>query len=162
MQPDFWFYNNWDFDALGAIYRQATGEDIFQSFARRIAKLIDMEDFSVRDGQYILEPLSIHPAYPFMMSARDLARFGLLFLNDGRWNATQVIPAAWVKESTAATVAKYMAKRRRPLSQGWRTFVHNHADPIASIDMSVVPNDLVWACVGFLIPRQSGRELLWV
>jgi hypothetical protein len=32
------------------------------------------------------------------------------------------------------TVAKYMAKRRRPPSQGWRTFVHNHADAIASIE----------------------------
>jgi CubicO group peptidase (beta-lactamase class C family) len=29
----FWFYNNWDFNALGAVYRQATGEDVFQSFA---------------------------------------------------------------------------------------------------------------------------------
>ena len=37
------------------------------------------------------------------------------------------------------TVAKYMAKRRRPPSQGWRTFVHNHADAIASIDMFVIP-----------------------
>jgi hypothetical protein len=32
-----------------------------------------------------------------------------------------------------------MAKRRRPPSQSWRTFVHNHADAIASIDMFVVP-----------------------
>ena len=98
----FWFYNNWDFNALGTIYRQATVEDIFQSFLRRIAKPIDMEDFSAHDGQYVLEPSSIHPAYPFTMSARDLARFGLLFLNGGRWNETQVIPAAWVRESTTA------------------------------------------------------------
>jgi hypothetical protein len=33
------------------------------------------------------------------------------------------------------TVAGYKAKRRRPPSQGWRTFVHNHADAIASIGM---------------------------
>src|SRR5262245_34515148 len=37
------------------------------------------------------------------------------------------------------TVAKYMARRRGPLSQGWKTFLHNHADAIASIDMFVVP-----------------------
>jgi hypothetical protein len=37
------------------------------------------------------------------------------------------------------TVAKYMAKRRRPPSQGWKTFLRNHADGIASIDMFVVP-----------------------
>jgi CubicO group peptidase (beta-lactamase class C family) len=98
----FWFYNNWDFNALGTIYRRATGEDIFQSFAQRIARLIGMEDFSARGGQYVLEASSIHPAYPFTMSARDLARFGLLFLNGGRWNAAQVIPVAWVSESTAA------------------------------------------------------------
>jgi hypothetical protein len=34
------------------------------------------------------------------------------------------------------TVAKYMARRRRPPSQGWKTFLRNHADAIASIDMS--------------------------
>ena len=37
------------------------------------------------------------------------------------------------------TVAKYMARRRRPPSQGWRTFLLNHADGIASIDLFVVP-----------------------
>jgi hypothetical protein len=37
------------------------------------------------------------------------------------------------------TVAKYMAKRRGPPSQGWRTFLRNHADGIASIDLFVVP-----------------------
>jgi hypothetical protein len=34
------------------------------------------------------------------------------------------------------TVAKYMAKRRRPHSQGWKTFLYNHADGIASVDCS--------------------------
>lgn len=37
------------------------------------------------------------------------------------------------------TVAKYMARPRRPPSQGWRTFLINHAAGIASIDLFVVP-----------------------
>jgi hypothetical protein len=37
------------------------------------------------------------------------------------------------------TVANYMAERRRPPSQGWKTFLHNHADGIASMDLFVVP-----------------------
>ena len=37
------------------------------------------------------------------------------------------------------TVAKYMAGARRPPSQGWKTFLHNHADGIASMDLFVVP-----------------------
>ncbi|SHG24192.1 CubicO group peptidase, beta-lactamase class C family [Kaistia soli DSM 19436] len=98
----FWYYNNWDFNALGTIYRRQTGEDIFASFARRIAAPIGMEDFSVRDGRYVLEGASVHPAYPFMMSARDLARFGQLFLNGGTWDGREVVPAAWARLSTSA------------------------------------------------------------
>jgi CubicO group peptidase (beta-lactamase class C family) len=96
----FWFYNNWDFNALGTIYRQQTGEDIFQSFERRIAQPLGMDDFSTKDGRYAAEKLSQHPAYPFNLSARDAARFGQLFLNGGRWGDKQVITASWVKEST--------------------------------------------------------------
>ena len=98
----FWFYNNWDFNALGTIYRQQTGEDIFQSFAQRIAQPIGMQDFSARDGKYVAERHSSHPAYPFRLSARDAARFGQLFLDGGRWSGRQVIPASWVKASTTA------------------------------------------------------------
>lgn len=96
----FWFYNNWDFNALGTIYRQQTGEDIFQSFERRIAKPLGMDDFSAEDGRYVTEKFSEHPAYPFNLSARDAARFGQLFLNGGRWGDMQVVPASWIKEST--------------------------------------------------------------
>src|SRR4030088_1083282 len=38
------------------------------------------------------------------------------------------------------SVAKYMVKRRGPPSQGWKTFLHNHADGIAAMDLFVVPN----------------------
>jgi CubicO group peptidase (beta-lactamase class C family) len=98
----FWFYNNWDFNALGTIYRQATGEDIFRSFAERIARPIGMEDFSASDGRHVLEASSRHAAYPFSMSARDAARFGLLILHDGKWGDRQVVPASWIRESTTA------------------------------------------------------------
>jgi len=98
----FWFYNNWDFNALGTIYRRQTGEDIFGSFQRRIAGPIGMEDFSANDGRYVAERSSEHPAYPFRLSVRDAARFGQLFLDDGRWNGRQVIAADWVRDVTTA------------------------------------------------------------
>jgi hypothetical protein len=47
------------------------------------------------------------------------------------------------------TVGKYMAKRRRPPSQGWRTFVHNHADAIASIHVFVVRRSRLGFCMAF-------------
>jgi hypothetical protein len=58
------------------------------------------------------------------------------------------------------TVAKYMAKRRRPPSQGWKTFLRNHADGIASIDMFVVPTISFRQLHGLLVLRHSRRELL--
>ena len=60
------------------------------------------------------------------------------------------------------TVAKYMAKRRRPPSQGWKTFLRNHADAIASMDMFVVPTISFRLLYGLLILRHSRRELLWL
>jgi CubicO group peptidase (beta-lactamase class C family) len=95
----FWFYNNWDFNALGTIYRRATGKDIFEGFARRIGEPVGMEDFSARDGRYVSEPSSMHPAYPFSLSARDAARFGLLMANGGRWQGRQIVPESWVVDS---------------------------------------------------------------
>ena len=95
----FWYYNNWDFNALGTIFEQETGTKIFEEFNRCIAKPLQMEDFKVGDCRYLTGDnydtgeLSIHPYYLFRMSARDLARFGLLFLGEGRWRKQQIISA---------------------------------------------------------------------
>ena len=60
------------------------------------------------------------------------------------------------------TVAKYMARSRRPPSQGWKTFLRNHADGIASMDLFVVPTISFRLLYGFLILRHSSREILWL
>ena len=60
------------------------------------------------------------------------------------------------------SVAKYMARRRRPPSQGWRTFLLNHADGIASIDLFVVPTISFKLLYGLLILRHDRRRILWI
>jgi hypothetical protein len=60
------------------------------------------------------------------------------------------------------TVAKYRARRRRSPSQGWKTFLHNHADGVASMDLFLVPTISFRLLYGFLILRHSRRELLWL
>ncbi len=96
------FYNNWDFNTLGTIYEQQTGRGIFEAFEQEIARPLGMQDYAVEDGRYVKQDKSEHAAYVFRMSARDLARFGLLFLRDGKWNDVQVVPFDWVHESTSA------------------------------------------------------------
>jgi transposase InsO family protein len=65
-------------------------------------------------------------------------------------------------EVAQSSVAKYMVKRRGPPSQGWRTFLHNHAPDIAAMDLFVVPTigfDLLYA---FVIVRLDRRDLVWI
>ncbi len=97
----YFHYNNWDFNTLLTIFEQETGDKMFESFRDRIAGPVQMEDFRLRDGYYRLElEKSAHPAYPMRLSARDMARFGLLFARQGNWRGQQIVPAAWVEEST--------------------------------------------------------------
>ena len=96
----FFYYNNWDFNVLGTIFEQETGLDLCEAFRHEIAVTIGMQDFVVTDCSHSLEPeKSVHPAYPFRMTSRDMARFGLLYLNDGRWDGAQIVPADWIDES---------------------------------------------------------------
>ena len=65
-------------------------------------------------------------------------------------------------ELAQSSVAKYMVKRRGPPSQGWRTFLRNHAPDIAAMDLFVVPTigfDLLYA---FVIVRLDRRDLVWI
>jgi CubicO group peptidase (beta-lactamase class C family) len=96
----FWYYNNWDFNVLGTIFEKLTGASIFEEFERRIARPIGMQDYTAADGIYQEGPGSIHRQYMFSMSARDMARFGYLYLRNGRWGGQQIVPAAWVRRST--------------------------------------------------------------
>lgn len=102
-EPDtFWYYNNWDFNTLGFIFEKETGKKIGEAFEERIAKSIQMQDFKAANVSYIYGNESIYPAYPFQLTARDMARFGLLFLRNGEWQGNQIIPSKWVEESTTS------------------------------------------------------------
>ena len=97
----FWFYQNWDFNTLATIFKQETGQGVFKAFAEHLANPLQLEDFGMEHTFYRNEAKkSRHPAYLFRMSGRDMARIGLLYLNNGRWKDKQIIPENWVKEST--------------------------------------------------------------
>ena len=59
------------------------------------------------------------------------------------------------------SVAKYMARRRAPPSQGWKTFLCNHADGIAAMDIFVVPTISFRLLYGLLIMGHGRRQILW-
>ena len=59
------------------------------------------------------------------------------------------------------SVAKYMARRRGPPSQGWNTFLCNHADGIAAMDLFVVPTISFRLLYALLIMGHDRRQILW-
>lgn len=99
----FFYYNNWDFNVLGTIFEKQTGKKIFEAFKEEIADPIGMQDFLLSDCRYQYEgKKSKHPAYHFRMTARDMARFGLLYQNKGKYGDLQIIPSEWIAESTTS------------------------------------------------------------
>ncbi|MFZ2099649.1 MAG: serine hydrolase [Oricola sp.] len=94
-----WFYNNWDFNALGTIFSAATGETVPEAFGLMLAEPLGMQDYAPGDIRFLHGPESVHPVYKMRFSARDLARIGLLVLNDGRWRDRQIVPKDWLDDS---------------------------------------------------------------
>jgi Integrase core domain len=65
-------------------------------------------------------------------------------------------------EVAQSSVAKYMVRRRGPPSQGWLTFLRNHAPDIAAMDLFVIPTigfDLLYALI---VVRLNRRDLVWI
>jgi transposase InsO family protein len=64
-------------------------------------------------------------------------------------------------EIAQSTVSKYMMRGRRPPSQSWKTFLENHAEAIAAVDMCVVPTLTFERLFAFLVLGHGRRQLLW-
>jgi CubicO group peptidase (beta-lactamase class C family) len=98
----YFAYNNWDFNTLVTILEQETGDKVFEAFDEHFAEPLEMEDWRLSDGYYHYErDKSMHPAYPFRLSARDAARFGLVYARDGLWGESRILSRDWVRRSTA-------------------------------------------------------------
>ena len=65
-------------------------------------------------------------------------------------------------EVAQSSVAKYMVKRPGPASQGWRTFLRNHAPDIAAMDLFVVPTIGFNLLYAFVVVRLDRRDPAWV
>ncbi len=93
-----WAYNNWDYNALTTIFEQETGLTVEDAFRIGLAEPLGIEDFDVfyRSDS----TMSIHPKAGFRLSARAMAKFGQLFLQQGKWGEQQLIPVEWIEKIT--------------------------------------------------------------
>lgn len=98
-------YNNWDFNVLGEAFQRLTGKHVFQALAEDLAAPLGFQDFDpARQRIMGYDSQSRYLAYHMFLSARDLARAGLVMVRGGRWGSAQVVPQDWVPESTRSHV----------------------------------------------------------
>lgn len=119
----YYHYNNYNLLLLGRLLEKATGMSVPDYCSQKLWSLMGTE-----------QPASwntdrIHAGFAkmdtgFNATARDFARFGLLYLNQGRVANQQLIPEAWIKQSTStplfdelADYQRYMSRDKPPLGQ---------------------------------------------
>src|ERR1700733_4315463 len=102
----FWCYNNWDFNVLGDIYERTPGRSVFVAFEHDLARPLGMTDWNTyQHGSYeyradILGGRTRYPNFTFDLSARDIGRFGELYLKTGVWNGRPLLSPEWIALST--------------------------------------------------------------
>ncbi|SNZ19447.1 serine hydrolase domain-containing protein [Cohaesibacter gelatinilyticus] len=103
---EYFFYNNFDFNALGTIFIQETGQSIGHFMTENLAKPLGMQDFNANnivmgDPWFMPTNGSLHDMYYMYLSARDFAKIGAMVANKGAWNNRQIVPRSWIDISTA-------------------------------------------------------------
>jgi len=95
-----WQYVSIDTHVIGMVVRGATGQSVADLLSEKIIVPmgLELEPYYLTDGAgvaFVLGGLNL--------TTRDYARMGQMFLQDGRYNGKQIVPADWVDASTRAT-----------------------------------------------------------
>jgi CubicO group peptidase (beta-lactamase class C family) len=114
-----WSYKDSDTQLLAWVLVRATGKTLAQQLEEGVWRRIGTEwdaswDLDHRDG-------TENAASGLNATARDLARFGRLYLQDGAWNGAQVVPREWVLASS-----KLDSSRTEPEVATWWKMQHQH------------------------------------
>lgn len=125
----FLHYVSIDTHVIGMVLSHATGQKIGDYFYDKLWSKIGAES----DIYYITDSLGEPMVLGGLsMRTRDYARFGRLFLNNGKWNGKQVIPFDWVKDSITPD-APYLKSGIREgsditLGYGYQWWIPENAD----------------------------------
>jgi CubicO group peptidase (beta-lactamase class C family) len=91
-----WNYNGGLTQLLAAIVQRSTGRPL-----REYARTVLFEPLGIRDVEWIGDLNGLPAAASGLrLRPRDLAKFGSLYLHEGRWVGRQIVPADWVSDST--------------------------------------------------------------
>lgn len=109
-------YKTVNADALGWIIARVTGKSVAQLLSEKIWSVIGMEQPAYYQVDALGTPFA---GGGFNAGLRDLARFGELIRNKGRWNGTQIIPEKAVADIEKGGSKEAFAKSGHPELKGW-------------------------------------------
>lgn len=96
-----WAYNNWDINALNTIFEQEVQISEKDAFINNIANPLGMQDINSNTIGFTRDTsISLYPAIQYSLSARDMAKFGQLCLNEGNWKGKQLVPKEYFRKIT--------------------------------------------------------------
>ena len=110
-------YNSLATYMLSAIVQKVTGQKVIDYLTPRLFKPLGIQGMD-----WEIDPKSINVGgWGLRLKTEDIAKMGLLFLQNGKWNGKQLIPAAWVEEATTFKIdnAPGMSQERKD-SSDWR------------------------------------------
>jgi CubicO group peptidase (beta-lactamase class C family) len=96
-------YNSGGVILLGAILYAATGQDAARFAADNLFAPMGITDASWSRNP--AHPEQVHTGGGLSLRARDQAKFGQAYLDDGMWAGRRVLPSQWVRDSTAPRLA---------------------------------------------------------
>jgi CubicO group peptidase (beta-lactamase class C family) len=89
-------YNSMASYMLSAIVQKVTGEPIIEYLTPRL-----FEPLGIEGMDWERDPMGINTGgWGLRLKTEDMAKFGLLYLQKGKWNGKQVLPEEWVNEAT--------------------------------------------------------------
>jgi len=109
-------YNTMDSQVLGMVLRRTTGKSESEYVQEKLWSPLGMES----DAYWITDDQGVEfAAGGLIATLRDLAKLGRLYLNEGRWNGTQIVPAEWVHGSVTPDAPHLMPGKRASADSAW-------------------------------------------
>ena len=96
-------YNSMATYMAGAIVQKVTGQPLLSYLTPRL-----FEPLGIEGADWETDPLGYNTGgWGLRLKTEDMAKFGLLYLQKGKWNGKQILPAGWVEQATKAHIMQY-------------------------------------------------------
>lgn len=123
-------YNNWDFNAAGAVFEKLTGKSIYTALEEDLALPLGFQDWDISKQRYGGNlKKSMHPAYHIYISTRDMARLGYLMLRKGAWEDKQIIAKDWHRKMISQHTKPEEVGPKKKFGYGYMWWLYNDQNP---------------------------------